>query len=76
MDSPGVQKALKEAGWLGEEQHVSLKGVGGTTHPAGPTHPQPGREPVVTESPRLQLLPAVDISDGGAVQLQQGVAGS
>ncbi|MGV1009640.1 MAG: bifunctional 1-(5-phosphoribosyl)-5-((5-phosphoribosylamino)methylideneamino)imidazole-4-carboxamide isomerase/phosphoribosylanthranilate isomerase PriA [Dermatophilaceae bacterium] len=26
--------------------------------------------------PRLQLLPAVDISDGGAVQLQQGVAGS
>jgi len=31
MDSPGVQKALKEAGWLGEEQHVSLKGVGGKT---------------------------------------------
>ena len=25
---------------------------------------------------RLELLPAVDISDGGAVQLQQGVAGS
>ncbi|MEI2732693.1 MAG: bifunctional 1-(5-phosphoribosyl)-5-((5-phosphoribosylamino)methylideneamino)imidazole-4-carboxamide isomerase/phosphoribosylanthranilate isomerase PriA [Dermatophilaceae bacterium] len=25
---------------------------------------------------RLQLLPAVDIADGGAVQLQQGVAGS
>ena len=25
---------------------------------------------------RLQLLPAVDISEGGAVQLQQGVAGS
>ena len=27
-------------------------------------------------APRLQLLPAVDISEGGAVQLQQGVAGS
>ncbi len=27
-------------------------------------------------TPRLQLLPAVDISEGGAVQLQQGVAGS
>ena len=26
--------------------------------------------------PRLQLLPAVDISEGAAVQLQQGVAGS
>ncbi len=26
--------------------------------------------------PRLVLLPAVDVSDGGAVQLQQGVAGS
>ncbi|MEI2827511.1 MAG: HisA/HisF-related TIM barrel protein, partial [Dermatophilaceae bacterium] len=25
---------------------------------------------------RLELLPAVDISEGGAVQLQQGVAGS
>jgi phosphoribosylanthranilate isomerase len=30
----------------------------------------------VIQSPRLQLLPAVDISEGGAVQLQQGVAGS
>ena len=27
-------------------------------------------------APRLQLLPAVDISEGGAVQLQQGIAGS
>ncbi|PID96015.1 MAG: bifunctional 1-(5-phosphoribosyl)-5-((5-phosphoribosylamino)methylideneamino)imidazole-4-carboxamide isomerase/phosphoribosylanthranilate isomerase PriA [Actinomycetales bacterium] len=34
--------------------------------------------PVVTDTspPRLQLLPAVDIADGGAVQLQQGIAGS
>lgn len=30
----------------------------------------------MTHAPRLQLLPAVDISEGGAVQLQQGVAGS
>ncbi len=29
-----------------------------------------------TSPPRLQLLPAVDIADGGAVQLQQGIAGS
>ena len=30
----------------------------------------------MTAATRLQLLPAVDISEGGAVQLQQGVAGS
>lgn len=30
----------------------------------------------MTEQPRLELLPAVDISDGQAVQLVQGVAGS
>ena len=29
-----------------------------------------------TESPRLELLPAVDVRGGRAVQLQQGVAGS
>ena len=29
-----------------------------------------------TESPRLELLPAVDVRAGRAVQLQQGVAGS
>ena len=29
-----------------------------------------------TESPRLELLPAVDVREGRAVQLQQGVAGS
>ena len=30
----------------------------------------------MTDQPRLELLPAVDISDGQAVQLVQGVAGS
>ena len=30
----------------------------------------------MTESPRLELLPAVDVVDGRAVQLVQGVAGS
>ena len=29
-----------------------------------------------TDQPRLQLLPAVDVREGRAVQLQQGVAGS
>ena len=29
-----------------------------------------------TETPRLELLPAVDVREGRAVQLQQGVAGS
>ena len=28
------------------------------------------------DAPRLELLPAVDVVDGRAVQLQQGVAGS
>ena len=30
----------------------------------------------MTDTPRLELLPAVDVADGRAVQLQQGVAGS
>ena len=30
----------------------------------------------MTEAPRLELLPAVDVAGGRAVQLQQGVAGS
>ena len=30
----------------------------------------------MTDAPRLELLPAVDVSDGRAVQLQQGIAGS
>ena len=30
----------------------------------------------MTERPRLELLPAVDVRDGRAVQLQQGIAGS
>ncbi len=30
----------------------------------------------MTPAPRLELLPAVDVADGRAVQLQQGVAGS
>ncbi len=30
----------------------------------------------MTDNPRLELLPAVDVRDGRAVQLQQGVAGS
>jgi phosphoribosylanthranilate isomerase len=30
----------------------------------------------VSEAPRLELLPAVDVADGQAVQLVQGVAGS
>ncbi|MCB1253031.1 MAG: bifunctional 1-(5-phosphoribosyl)-5-((5-phosphoribosylamino)methylideneamino)imidazole-4-carboxamide isomerase/phosphoribosylanthranilate isomerase PriA, partial [Austwickia sp.] len=30
----------------------------------------------MTDLPRLELLPAVDVRDGRAVQLQQGVAGS
>jgi phosphoribosyl isomerase A len=30
----------------------------------------------MTDQPRLELLPAVDISQGRAVQLVQGVAGS
>ncbi len=29
-----------------------------------------------TETPRLELLPAVDVRDGRAVQLQQGISGS
>jgi phosphoribosyl isomerase A len=32
--------------------------------------------PTGLEKPRLELLPAVDVRDGRAVQLQQGVAGS
>ncbi len=31
MDAPGVQPTLRDGGWLGEEQQVSLKGVGGKT---------------------------------------------
>ena len=31
MDAPGVQQSLREGGWRGEEQQVSLKGVGGKT---------------------------------------------
>ena len=30
----------------------------------------------MTDAPRLELLPAVDVVDGRAVQLVQGVAGS
>lgn len=32
--------------------------------------------PALTAQPRLELLPAVDVRDGRAVQLQQGIAGS
>ncbi len=41
------------------------------------THPHtPGESVDPSDAPRLQLLPAVDVVDGQAVQLQQGVAGS
>lgn len=36
----------------------------------------PSTEATADDRPPLVLLPAVDISEGGAVQLQQGVAGS
>ena len=39
--------------------------------------PQPQRNPtVLTSLPRLELLPAVDVAGGQAVQLVQGVAGT
>ena len=37
---------------------------------------QQGTSPIVTSAVRLELLPAVDISGGQAVQLVQGVAGT
>ena len=48
-------------------------------HPTPAEEPgHPPREPHVTDrdQPRLQLLPAVDVAGGRAVQLVQGVAGS
>ncbi len=48
-------------------------GAGG---PVGGRSGRTGRLVPVTDQPRLQLLPAVDVVEGRAVQLVQGVAGS